>query len=85
MTVDMKDMKYTEHPFNINEYYKNVPRLNDSTLPSYFDGFDKKTSPTRIMSKIVDTALFTEGTYSKDFTKQISQSALRENYFTINR
>ena len=33
------------------------------------------------MSKIVDTALFTAGTYSKDFTKQVSQSALREKLF----
>ena len=82
MTLDMKDLKYTEYPFNINEYYKNVPKLNtDATLPAYYEGFKKGTAATRIMSKIVDTALFTAGTYSKDFTKQVSQSALREKLF----
>ena len=82
MTLDMKDLKYTEYPFNINEYYQNVPKLNtDATLPAYYEGFEKGTAATRIMSKIVDTALFTAGTYSKDFTKQISQSALREKLF----
>ena len=82
MTLDMKDLKYTEYPFNINEYYKNVPKLNtDASLPAYYEGFKKGTAATRIMSKIVDTALFTAGTYSKDFTKQISQSALREKLF----
>ena len=82
MTLDMKDLKYTEYPFNINEYYKNVPKLNtDASLPAYYEGFKKGSAATRIMSKIVDTALFTAGTYSKDFTKQISQSALREKLF----
>jgi len=82
MTLDMKDLKYTEYPFNINEYYKNVPKLNtEASLPAYYEGFKKGTAATRIMSKIVDTALFTAGTYSKDFTKQISQSALREKLF----
>ena len=82
MTLDMKDLKYTEYPFNINEYYKNVPKLNtDASLPAYYEGFKKGTAATRIMSKIVDTALFTAGTYSKDFTKQVSQSALREKLF----
>ena len=82
MTLDMKDLKYTEYPFNINEYYQNVPKLNtDAALPAYYEGFKKGSAATRIMSKIVDTALFTAGTYSKDFTKQISQSALREKLF----
>ena len=82
MTLDMKDLKYTEYPFNINEYYQNVPKLNtDASLPAYYEGFKKGSAATRIMSKIVDTALFTAGTYSKDFTKQVSQSALREKLF----
>ena len=64
MTLDMKDLKYTEYPFNINEYYKNVPKLNtDASLPAYYEGFKKGSAATRIMSKIVDTALFTAGTY----------------------
>jgi len=82
MTLDLKDMKYTEYPFNINEYYEKIPRLNPNTpLPSYYAAFQRGTAATRIMSKVVDTALFTEGTHTQDFTKQISQSALREKLF----
>jgi len=82
MTLDLKDMKYTEYPFNINKYYENVPKMNaDAKLPEYFAAFEDKTAATRIMSKIVDTALFTEGTHTQDVTKHISQSSLREKLF----
>ena len=33
------------------------------------------------MSKVSDSALFTEGTYTQGFTKQLSQSSLREKLF----
>ena len=33
------------------------------------------------MSKITDSALFTEGTYTQGFTKQLSQASLREKIF----
>ena len=33
------------------------------------------------MSKIVDTALFTEGTHTAGLTKQLSQASLREKLF----
>jgi len=82
MTLDLKDMKYTEYPFNINKYYENVPKMNASAkLPQYFAAFEDKTAATRIMSKVVDTALFTEGTHTQDVTKHISQSSLREKLF----
>jgi hypothetical protein len=82
MTLDLKDMKYSEFPFNINEYYKTVPKLNENTnLPLYYAAFEKDTAATRIMSKLIDTALFTEGTHTQDFTKHISQSSLREKLF----
>ena len=82
MTLDLKDMKYTEYPFNINKYYETVPKMNtDAELPTYFAAFEDKTAATRIMSKIVDTALFTEGTHTQDVTKHISQSSLREKLF----
>ena len=82
MTFDMKDMGYKEYDFNIHKYYKSVPKLNgDVTLPKYFEKFKKNTVPTRIMSKVVDTALYTEGTFTKDLTKQLSQSSLREKLF----
>ena len=82
MTLDLKDMKYTEYPFNINKYYETVPKMNaDAKLPTYFAAFEDKTAATRIMSKILDTALFTEGTHTQDVTKHISQSSLREKLF----
>ncbi len=81
MTVDLYDMKFTETKFDINKYYEDVPRLNKSPKPLYFKDFSKDTAPTRIMSKIVDTALFSKGTHTEGITKQLSQSALREKLF----
>ena len=49
--------------------------------PEYYKKFDRDNAHTRIMSKIMDTALFTEGTYTKGMTKQLSQSSLREKLF----
>ena len=72
MTFDMKDNGYKEYDFNIHKYYKSVPKLNgDVTLPKYFEKFKKNTVPTRIMSKVVDTALYTEGTFTKDITNDV--------------
>jgi hypothetical protein len=82
MTLDVKDMKYVEHPFNITKYYKDVPLMNPSfTPPDYYKKFDRDNAHTRIMSKVMDTALFTEGTYSKGMTRQLSQASLREKLF----
>tara|TARA_B100000925_G_scaffold152482_1_gene114374 strand:+ start:252 stop:1541 length:1290 start_codon:yes stop_codon:yes gene_type:complete len=82
MTFDMKDMGYQEYDFNIHKYYDSVPKLNgDVKLPKYFEKFKKNTVPTRIMSKVIDTALYTEGTFTQDITKLLSQSSLREKLF----
>ena len=82
LTIDMKNMEYLEHPFNINKYWSNVPKLNDNPItPEYFKNFKEDSIPTRIMSKVIDTRLFTEGNFTGDYTKQISQSALREKLF----
>ena len=80
MTLDLKDMKYEEHPFNINKYYSAVGRMNQSPVPKYFSEI-KEENYSRIMSKLFDTALFTEGTFTQDTTKTTSQSALREKLF----
>ena len=86
MTFDMMDNGYKEYDFNIHKYYNSVPKLNgDVKLPKYFEKFKKNTVPTRIMSKVVHTALYTEGTFTKDLTKVLAQSSLRENYFTIKK
>ena len=81
MTIDLKDMKFTEHPFNINKYYQDVFTMNYGGTPEFYSGFDNNLTYTRIMSKVTDSALFTEGTYTQGFTKQLSQSSLREKLF----
>mgnify|MGYP001235948661 FL=1 len=82
MTLDVKDMKYVEHPFNITKYYQEVPLMNPNFVaPEFYKKFDRDNAHTRIMSKITDTALFTEGTYTKGMTKQLSQASLREKLF----
>ena len=81
MTLDIKDMNYQEYPFNINKYYDDVQTLNAGAAPEFYKGFDNNRTFTRIMSKVSDSALFTEGTYTQGFTKQLSQSSLREKLF----
>ena len=81
MTLALKDMKFEQHPFNINKYYKDVSVMNSRSTPEFYSGFDTNQTYTRIMSKISDSALFSEGTYTQDFTKQLSQSSLREKLF----
>ena len=85
MTLDIKDMKFEQHPFNINKYYEDVVTMNDGDTPEFFSGFDNNLTYTRIMSKLSDSALFTEGTYTQGFTKQLSQSSLREKLFYSKR
>ena len=60
------------------------------TAPSYGDSekvlgtykkFDRDNASTRIMSKIMDSALFTEGKYTQGMTAQLSQASLREKLF----
>ena len=82
MTFDMMDNGYAESDFNIHKYYNSVPKMNgDVTLPKYFEKFKKNSVPTRIMSKVVHRALYTEGTFTKDLTKVLAQSSLREKLF----
>ena len=82
ITLDLADMKYEEHPFNITKYYDSVARLNpEKSLPKYYSGFNEDVRHTRIMTKLLDTALFTEGTFTQDVTKQVSQAAFREILF----
>ena len=83
-TLDMKDFSYKEIPFNVNEYYKEMSKLNDSTLPAMYKLFgptSEKSNPTRIMAKVLDTAMYTEGTYTQDLTKQLSQAMIRNQFF----
>ena len=81
MTIDLKDMKYQDYPFSINKYYDEVKTMNSGRPPEFYKGFDNKRTFTRIMSKVSDSALFTRGTYTQGYTKQLSQSSLREKLF----
>ena len=81
MTLDLANMKYEQHPFSINKYYKDVSVMNSRKTPEFYKGFDNTQTYTRIMTKISDSALFTEGEYTQGFTKQLSQSSLREKLF----
>ena len=81
MTLDLANMKFEQHPFSINKYYKDVSVMNSRKTPEFYKGFDNKQTYTRIMTKISDSALFTEGEYTQGFTKQLSQSSLREKLF----
>ena len=81
MTLDLKNMEFKEHPFNINKYYQEVSVMNSRVTPKFYKGFNTERTYTRIMSKISDSALFSEGTYTQGFTKQLSQSSLREKLF----
>ena len=81
MTLDLANMKFEQHPFSINKYYKDVSVMNSRKTPEFYKGFDNTQTYTRIMTKISDSALFTEGEYTQGFTKQLSQSSLREKLF----
>ena len=84
-TLDMKDFKYTETPFFINDFYDSMKKLNPtSELPEFyrrFGGEELGGAPTRIMSKIMDSAMYTEGKYTQDLTTQLSQSMIRNQLF----
>ena len=84
-TLDMKDFRYEEIPFFIQDFYPTMKKLNNRSLPSFYERFgsveNQSGRPTRIMSKILDTAMYTEGTYTQDLTKQLSQSMIRNQLF----
>ena len=84
-TLDMKDFKYTETPFFINDFYASMKKLNPaSELPEFykrFGGEELGGAPTRIMSKVIDSAMYTEGKYTQDLTTQLSQSMIRNQLF----
>ena len=84
-TLDMKDFKYEEVPFFINDFYSSMKKLNPTAeLPEFFrrfGGTELGVAPTRIMSKVMDTAMYTEGTYTQDLTRQLSQSMIRNQLF----
>ena len=84
-TLDMKDFKYEEVPFFINDFYSSMKKLNPTAeLPEFFrrfGGTELGGAPTRIMSKVMDPAMYTEGTYTQDLTRQLSQSMIRNQLF----
>ena len=86
MTIDLKDFNYKEIPFNVNKYYDSMVKMNkDSVLPKYYEDVfgdgEQQIQPTRIMSRVIDTAMYTEGKYTQDLTRQLSQSMIRNQFF----
>ena len=86
MTIDLKDFSYKEIPFNVNKYYDSMVKMNkDSVLPKYYEDVfgdgSQQIQPTRIMSRVIDTAMYTEGKYTQDLTRQLSQSMIRNQFF----
>tara|TARA_Y200000002_G_scaffold23885_1_gene18099 strand:- start:25 stop:1281 length:1257 start_codon:yes stop_codon:yes gene_type:complete len=85
MTLDMKDFKYEEIPFFITDFYVEMKKLNPtSALPEFYRRFgsiETGGAPTRIMSKVMDTSMYTEGTYTQELTRQLSQSMIRNQFF----
>tara|TARA_B000000557_G_scaffold258702_1_gene253520 strand:- start:150 stop:1424 length:1275 start_codon:yes stop_codon:yes gene_type:complete len=85
-TLDMKDFKYTEVPYFINDFYPEMKKLDAaSKLPEFYKRFGGEDlgggSPTRIMTKVIDSAMYTEGKYTQDLTRQLSQSMIRNQFF----
>ena len=85
-TLDMANFGYEEIPFFINDFYPEMKKLNRSAdLPEFYKRFGGTElgggRPTRIMSKVMDSAMYTEGTYTKDLTQQLSQSMIRNQFF----
>ena len=83
-TLNMKDFKYEEIPFFIKDFYPTMKKLNPRELPSFYERFGSEETggrPTRIMSKVLDTAMYTEGSYTQHLTKQLSQSMIRNQLF----
>ena len=62
-----------------------MKKLNPaSELPEFykrFGGEELGGAPTRIMSKVIDSAMYTEGKYTQDLTTQLSQSMIRNQLF----
>ena len=82
MTFDMMDMGYKEFDFNIHKYYNSVPKLNgDVNSQNTLTNLRRTQFPPELCLKLIDTALYTEGTFTKDITKLLSQSSLREKLF----
>ncbi len=88
MTIDLKDFTYREIPYDVNKYYDGMKKLNPGAkLPAFYDIFKDNVEegtalgPTRIMSKVIDTAMYTEGKYTQDLTQQLSQSMIRNQFF----
>lgn len=80
-TYDVKDRSYTEIPFNVVSFYEGMKKLNSEQLPPLYKSALGNLPATRIMTKVINSANFTEGTYTQDLNKQLSQSHLRRQFF----
>lgn len=74
ITYDVGSRKVVDQSYKALEVYKDIPKLNESQLPDYYSAV---SAPTRIMTKVLDSTLFLEGSYTKDANRVAFQSAFR--------
>jgi hypothetical protein len=77
---DIGNQKVEDFNFNAYELYDQIPKLNQGSLPDSYSKMSEKT-PSRIMTKVINSKLFNAGEYTKDLTKILSQASFRNTMF----
>ena len=77
---DIGNQEVKDFDFNAYELYNDIPKLNDGKIPESYANLDKN-SPTRIMTKVLNSKLYNAGEYTKDLTKILSQASFRNKMF----
>ena len=77
---DIGNQKVQDFNFNAYDLYDQIPKLNEGSLPTSYANMSEKT-PTRIMTKVMNSKLFSAGDYTKDITKILSQASFRSTMF----
>ena len=77
---DIGNQEVKDFDFNAYELYNDIPKLNEGKIPESYANLDKN-SPTRIMTKVLNSKLYNAGEYTKDLTKILSQASFRNKMF----
>ena len=77
---DIGNQEVKDFDFNAYELYNGIPKLNQGKIPESYKNLDKN-SPTRIMTKVMNSKLYNAGEYTKDLTKILSQASFRNKMF----
>ena len=79
-TFDIGTQSVDDFDFSAKDLYNDIPKLNEGELPRSYDAMSTKT-PTRIMTKVMNSKLYNAGEYTKDLTKILSQASFRNKMF----